>query len=114
MTLSIESGEEISGEFVYVSGGAAVASGGVYEVKFGEYEKVVDAVPSISESYDANRKDKVYRLSNIISGNIVAVQAHSMQVTAASGTATSGIWMPCLSGEVTHISGVITVIADCI
>ena len=114
MTLAIESGNEVSGEFVFVSGGAAVASGGVYEVKFGEYEKVVEAVPSISESYDGSRKDKVFRLSNIISGNIVAVQAHKMEVTAESGVATSGLWIPCLSGEITNISGVITVIADCI
>ena len=106
MTLSIESGEEISGNLVYVSGGAAVSSGGIYELKFSEYEKVVEAQSTISTHRYSG--DVVLKLSNIISGNVVAVQAHKV------GAAISGVWAVCQSGDVAITSGVITVVADCI
>lgn len=101
-----------------VSGGGAVGSGFVNEVKFSDFEKVEDAVAQFDQKRDFASDANLYKPTTVISGNVVAVQLHIMRVGGTaigtvSGIVTSGLWTPCIAADYAAVSGAtIAVIAE--
>lgn len=87
-----------------VSGGGAVGSGFVNEVKFSNFEKVEDATVSL-DTKDLVDTGILYKPYTIISGNVVAVQVQKNTNLKNSGIATSSIWGACISADYAAISG---------
>ncbi len=99
-----------------VSGGGAVTSGFVNEVKFSTFEKVEDAAVSL-DTKNLVDSGKSYRPFTVISGNVVAVQVQintPPALTGGSGDTITRRWAACLSADYAAISGAkIGVTAEC-
>jgi len=94
-----------------VSGGGAVGSGFVNEVKFSTFEKVEDATVALDVKDIAN-VGILYRPFTVISGSVVAVQVQKNTNIGYSGVAV--VWGACLSADYAAISGAkIGVTAEC-